>query len=128
MPMIEIDLPLGHAAINGRFKFKHVLSDEYAGFKRDLAKFVASLGLIPLKGAVYLEIYEGWTQTLRKGPAAGLAKGDEDSPIKCIQDALAIGGAFADDAQVTQLYVEKAVADTTLIRFGPVGPSKRPRT
>lgn len=126
--MIEIDLPLGHAAINRRFKFRYVLSDEYAAFKRDLSEFVRGLRLEPLKGAVYLEIYEGWDSVLKSGPAKGLAKGDEDAPIKCIQDALKIGGAFGDDAQVTQLYVEKDVRPTTLIRFGPAGPSKRPVT
>lgn len=118
--IVRTDMPLGQAAINRRYvsvgRGRMVLSDEYRGFRDALAGQVIEPGLA---GPVAVTIAEGWTRTNRTGPAAGLALGDIDSPIKCILDALQLGNAFANDSQVVALMVTKAVQPITLIEVVP---------
>lgn len=118
--IIRTNMPLGLAAINNKFisvgRGRMVVSDDYKRFKEALAGQVTEA---MLKGPVAVSIAEGWTRTHRTGAAAGLALGDVDSPLKCILDALQLGGAFENDAQVVQLVASKSVDPTTIIEVIP---------
>jgi len=118
--IIRTDMPLGLAAINRRYvsvgRGRMVLSDDYRRFRDALAGQVNEAAL---RGPVAVSIAEGWTRTHRTGPAAGLALGDVDSPLKCILDALQLGGAFEDDGQVVSLIAAKSVEPSTIIEVIP---------
>ena len=114
--IIRTTMPLGLAAINRRYvsvgRGRMVLAKEYREFRDALAGQVQGS---PLAGPLCVTVAEGWLRTNRTGPAAGLALGDIDSPLKCILDALQHGGAFENDSQVVRLIASKEVADCTLI-------------
>jgi Endodeoxyribonuclease RusA len=121
---LQFDLPLGHAAINRRYKFRHVLSDEWRQFQKDLADLArrTMAGRPPLKGEVGLFLDMGWTRERKSGPAKGLAFGDLDAPIKCIMDALAVkkgegGGVYEDDAQVEIAGLRRNLAGVTIVKI-----------
>ena len=113
-------MPLGLAAINRRYasvgRGRVVLAQDYRNFRDALAGQIRGP---MLDGPVAVTIAEGWTRTNRTGPAQGLALGDIDSPLKCILDALQLGGAFGNDGQVVSLVVTKAVEKSTLIEVLP---------
>ena len=67
-------------------------------------------GLAPLVGPLSVTVKAFWPRTIREGPAAGLALGDADAPLKGVLDALEEGGLFGNDAQVVAVTGEKAVA------------------
>lgn len=119
--IIRTRLPLGLAAINNRYvavgRGKRVLSKEYRGFKAALAG-ECSLPR-PLDGPLCVTVAEAWARQHRTGPAAGLALGDIDSPLKCILDALKEGGAYHDDAQVVRLIAAKDIGNETFIEIEP---------
>lgn len=118
MITLQFDLPLGHAAINRRYKFRHVLSDEWVQFQKDLISLVQDTmaGADPLEGEVGLFLDMGWTRTRKSGPAKGLAFGDLDAPLKCIMDGLAKGGLYTDDAQVEIAALKRNRTGVTTVR------------
>lgn len=70
-----------------------------------------------LEGPVALTLDAFWPRVNREGPAAGLALGDADAPIKAICDALQGGhenrgrpvGVLLDDAQIVEIHARKCV-------------------
>ena len=66
-------------------------------------------GLAPLVGPLSVTVQAYWPRTIRTGPAAGLALGDADAPLKGVLDALEEGGLFGNDAQVVAVTGEKDV-------------------
>lgn len=106
--ILTTDMPLGNARINGRFvavgRGHCVTSKTYRGFKEALAGQYSGP---TLRGPVIVSIHEAWDRTCRESHNNGLPLGDVDSPVKCILDALKLGGAYVDDSQVVQLVVAK---------------------
>ncbi len=119
--ILSTSMPLGNARINGRFvavgRGHCVIGKQYRGFKEALAGQVTGS---PLRGPVIVSIHEHWERTCREAHNNGLPLGDVDSPIKCILDALKLGGAYVDDSQVVQLVVSKwPRPDDTVIEVIP---------
>lgn len=115
--IIRTSAALGLAAINRRYvsvgRGRMVLASDYRSFRDNLAELCG--GRPPIKGPVCVTVAEAWARRHRNGPAAGLALGDIDSPIKCILDGLQLGGVFENDAQVVRLIVAKEVGTETFI-------------
>jgi Holliday junction resolvase RusA-like endonuclease len=95
------------AAINGRFVGRYRTSKRYGGFKENFAQRVRDQGAAPLLGPCFVSIAAAFQRTCDQDHNRGLPFGDVDSPVKCILDALKLGGAYIDDSQVCGLLVSK---------------------
>lgn len=103
------------ARINGRFvsvaRNRVVVSKEYRAFKENFAERVRAAmqasGEATLLGPVAVAVHMPWPRTCREEHNEGIPLGDVDSPLKCILDALKLGGAFVDDSQVVTLVASK---------------------
>lgn len=106
---------VGDAAINGRFvavaKRRVVISAAYRGFKENFAERVRTTmqaeGASTLLGPIAVAVHMPWPRTCQQEHNEGIPLGDVDSPLKCILDALKLGGAFVDDSQVVTLVASK---------------------
>jgi Holliday junction resolvase RusA-like endonuclease len=114
-----IEAPPGWAAINRKISGRgHKLSDAYLSFREyaqyavTLAKAKAAQGgealelPVPWK-RIQVQIVCYWPTCYRKGPRAGIPRGDVDAPVKGILDALEHAGVYTDDAHVCGLLVVK---------------------
>lgn len=104
-------LSIADAAINGRFvavgRGRMVTSKAYRGFKDNFAAQVRDESRPPLHGPVFVTLQLPYMRTCQQEHNIGIPFGDVDSPIKCILDALKLGGAYVDDSQVVGLLATK---------------------
>lgn len=103
--------PIGDARINGRFmavaRGRAVTSKAYRAFKENFAARVRDESRPPLIGPCIVSMSLPWDRTCREAHNDGIPFGDVDSPVKCILDALTLGGVFVDDSQVVMLVSSK---------------------
>ncbi|MBK6920590.1 MAG: RusA family crossover junction endodeoxyribonuclease [Deltaproteobacteria bacterium] len=105
--IVTTSQPVEDAAINGRFVGRYRTSKRYGSFKSNLAARVEAMRGATLRGPCFVTIAPAFARTCREEHNAGLPLGDVDSPVKCILDALKLGGAYVDDSQVAGLLVSK---------------------
>lgn len=116
---VLIDAQPGWAAINRKTQGRgHKLSDGYLAFREATAYAVSQLrikaqaagkplGLPVPWHRVSVQLLCYWPTVHRKGPLAGLPRGDIDAPVKGTLDALQLAGLVDDDGRVCGLMVLK---------------------
>ena len=117
---VRIDAQPGWAAINRKTKGRgHMLSDAYLAYREAAIYAVSQLRLRAEAAGRPLTLPVPWhrvsaqllcywpTVHRRKGPHAGLPRGDIDAPVKGTLDALAHAGVYDDDTRVCGLMVLK---------------------
>jgi len=116
---VLIDAQPGWAAINRKTQGRgHKLSDGYLAFREATAYAVSQIRIQAQAAAkplalpvpwhrVSVQLLCYWPTVHRKGPLAGLPRGDIDAPVKGTLDALEHAGVYDDDGRVCGLMVLK---------------------
>lgn len=118
MISLTVLAPPGWCAINRRTADSSFrLSERYLAFREAVVQEVElarEQGRIPVERpawrAVGIAVSAYWPTQHRKDPElAGLPRGDIDSPLKGVLDALEHAGVYKDDTQIIELVALKAV-------------------
>ena len=91
----------------GKPSARMILSDEYRSWQANAAQaLVATMSFV---GPVDVSVRAFWPCRNKVGPGAETARGDVDSIIKAVLDALAHAKVIEDDSQVVMVVATKAV-------------------
>jgi len=96
----------------GRTPYSYPTEEHDAWRKEAISRVQAAVATnmwATVTGPVYVTIVSFWPRKIASGPMMGYAMGDDDAPVKAVFDALAAGGAIADDKQVVRHSCSKSV-------------------